>query len=360
MIERPGNIGIYVSSGDIEGDSDPDILGGEGYDHLLIQGNEIYGDPALPGIVGISCATVGDDVTIKDNMITGVYTGIRMAPHTATPQNHSIESNKISMVTDAGIRLEYSIDTRNVQVINNMIDVVTSPPASPSATGYGILVAPIAFDNADYTLDPEATPEWTTPFIRHVRIAGNMITRVTPGGTGVGIYVLPNAGNAGLTPPMPPATVENLTIAGNIVDGVQPGGSGYGIRYAGTAITALRQSENVLTSIKANNLIIYSTQPATWTGEREFSGAWTPSNPPSLADGAVQFTTLAAPGAAPGDHVSVNFVETTPSGNNVAGIDFLGSVKAADVITVTMVNRSGAARDLASGTIRARVRKPTG
>jgi hypothetical protein len=358
MIERPGNIGIYVSSGDIEGDSDPDILGAEGYDHLLIQGNEIYGDPALPGIVGISCATVGDDVTIKDNMITGVYTGIRMAPHTATPQNHSIESNKISMVTDAGIRLEYGITTRNVQVINNMIDVVTSPPASPSATGIGIYVAPIAFDNADHTIVPDPPAEWTTPFLRHVRIAGNMITRLTPGGTGTGIYVLPNLGDAGLTPPKPPATVENLTIERNIIDTVQPGGSGYGIRFAGTAVVALRLQDNILTNSKTTN-ILYSTQPTTWAGEREFSGAWTPSNPPSLADNAVQFTTLAAPGAAPGDHVSVNFVETTPSGNNVAGIDFLGSVKAADVITVTMVNRSGAARDLAAGTIRARVRKPS-
>lgn len=75
-------------------------------------------------------------------------------------------------------------------------------------------------------------------------------------------------------------------------------------------------------------------------------------DPPSLADGAGTNTTVTVTGAALGD-----FIAGLSFTRDLAGITLTGYVSAADTVTVRLQNESGGPVDLASGTLRARVRK---
>lgn len=74
-------------------------------------------------------------------------------------------------------------------------------------------------------------------------------------------------------------------------------------------------------------------------------------DPPSIAAGASAQVSVPLAGARPGDFASAAFSLAT------SGVVFLAQVGATDVVTVTAWNRSGAAIDLAAGTVRARVVK---
>jgi hypothetical protein len=75
-------------------------------------------------------------------------------------------------------------------------------------------------------------------------------------------------------------------------------------------------------------------------------------DPTSTIDGAMTSTTVTVTGAAVGDTVAVGFSIAVP-----AGCILSGSVTAANTVTVTLFNKSGAPQDLASGTLRADIWK---
>jgi len=70
-------------------------------------------------------------------------------------------------------------------------------------------------------------------------------------------------------------------------------------------------------------------------------------NPPSVADGAVTATTVDVPGAKKGDPAIVGFTSPT-SGVNMT---LTGYVDVNDRVRVVLLNKNGAALDLASGTL---------
>jgi hypothetical protein len=72
----------------------------------------------------------------------------------------------------------------------------------------------------------------------------------------------------------------------------------------------------------------------------------------SIADGAAETTTVTVTGAALGD-----FVESVSLTQDLQGMTMAGYVSAADTVFVRLKNETGAPIDLASGTLRARVRK---
>lgn len=72
-------------------------------------------------------------------------------------------------------------------------------------------------------------------------------------------------------------------------------------------------------------------------------------DPPSLATGAGQTTTLTVTGAVVGDFVQVSF------SLNLQGIRMFAWVSAADTVSVRFENNTGGTIDLASGTIQVRV-----
>jgi hypothetical protein len=73
-------------------------------------------------------------------------------------------------------------------------------------------------------------------------------------------------------------------------------------------------------------------------------------DPGTVANGAVTSVKLAVAGASLGDPVMASHTRSL-----AAGVLLAASVTAADEVTVTLVNHSGAAFDLASGTLRASV-----
>ena len=73
---------------------------------------------------------------------------------------------------------------------------------------------------------------------------------------------------------------------------------------------------------------------------------------PSINDGAQTTTTVTVTGAALGD-----FVEAVSVGVDLAGTVLTGYVSAADTVTVVLRNGTGGAVNLASTTLRVRVRK---
>jgi hypothetical protein len=74
-------------------------------------------------------------------------------------------------------------------------------------------------------------------------------------------------------------------------------------------------------------------------------------DPPSLADGAGVTTTVPVTGAVLGDYAEATF------SRDIQGITVSAYVSAADTLSVRFQNESGGTLDLASGTLRARVRK---
>lgn len=76
----------------------------------------------------------------------------------------------------------------------------------------------------------------------------------------------------------------------------------------------------------------------------------------SIANGASTNTTVTVTGAALGDFAVASL---NVSGGVVAGAGLVASVTAADTVTVTLLNQSGGAVDLASGTLRVLVLKIT-
>jgi hypothetical protein len=84
---------------------------------------------------------------------------------------------------------------------------------------------------------------------------------------------------------------------------------------------------------------------------RHLSGT-TSWDPPSVADGAQTNKTVSVPNASVGDTVAVGFSVAVP-----AGALLVGAVTSTGTVTVTLFNKTGAALDLASGTLRADVWK---
>ena len=75
-------------------------------------------------------------------------------------------------------------------------------------------------------------------------------------------------------------------------------------------------------------------------------------DPPNLVDGAGDTTTVTVTGASLGD-----FVEGISFSNNLQGITVTGWVSSANTVSVRFQNESGSTLDLASGTLRVKVRK---
>lgn len=84
----------------------------------------------------------------------------------------------------------------------------------------------------------------------------------------------------------------------------------------------------------------------------EHKYAFTTWNPASIASGAYGTTTITVTGARVGDTCAVGFSSITAAGWIISG-----SVTANDTVTVTLLNMTGSAVDLASGTLRADVWK---
>jgi hypothetical protein len=95
----------------------------------------------------------------------------------------------------------------------------------------------------------------------------------------------------------------------------------------------------VYSTIQATSKIMSQTKTLTW-------------NPGNILNGGFDSTTVTVTGAAVGDRVGAGFSIAVP-----AGVLLTAQVTAADTVTAMLLNVSGAAQDLASGTLSVEVRK---
>ena len=100
----------------------------------------------------------------------------------------------------------------------------------------------------------------------------------------------------------------------------------------------------------SNVTSVIGTDPHTATPAMPLDGSAT-YNPPSIADAAQQTTTVTVDGAVLGDFSTVSF------NKDLQGMRLTSYVSATDTVTVVFRNNTGAAIDLASGTLRAIITK---
>lgn len=148
------------------------------------------------------------------------------------------------------------------------------------------------------------------------------------------------------------ATTWAITTAYTVGQLVANGTNVYRCVVAGTSAgaggpsgTTNGQVDNTVTWNYESALAVFQAGPRL---PLDGSAAW---DPPNLAAGAAQTTTVTVTGAALGDFVQTAFSLST------GGTVLNAAVTAANTITVTQFNPTGAGVDLGNGTIRARVEK---
>jgi hypothetical protein len=123
-----------------------------------------------------------------------------------------------------------------------------------------------------------------------------------------------------------------------------------GVPYTGTPSRS-SLLELVVNGIEGGSTTVFPRGALAWNGGapivRHLSAkaAWAP---PEVAHGAMAGTTLAVPGAAPGDTVAVGFSQGLP-----VGILLAGAVSAPDTVAITLWNQTGRTLRLTPGELRA-------
>lgn len=142
-------------------------------------------------------------------------------------------------------------------------------------------------------------------------------------------------------------TLNRLVIDDNVVNG-----GTFGLLFNGSAgtITGLRVRNNDFARAATPVSGIPGTSPIVF-GNSGYLSATATWNPPSIANGASAATTISVPGAAVGDMVMASF--SVPLGGLLMG----AQISAANTAEVRLVNASGGAVDLASGTVSLTVSK---
>lgn len=126
------------------------------------------------------------------------------------------------------------------------------------------------------------------------------------------------------------------------------GGSGFPVMFCDFSALSGGQADNDVlwadTETKVKLKLAGNVYRSTTSRPFEGTKTWDPA---SVADGAQTSTTVTVTGAALGDTVTCAFSQAVP-----AGCILSAQVTATDTVTVTLVNHSGGAVDLASGTLR--------
>jgi hypothetical protein len=191
-----------------------------------------------------------------------------------------------------------------------------------------------------------------------VAITGNVVVNAGSQQSNAGIYLVGDMNNVSVSGNSLQGTMAaggirlasvsgtGFSIAGNTIR--QANTSNIGIWASGSTITALALGPNSSNSVAGSEFLFANT--VTFKGADMFYTGSATYDPPSLASGATQQTTVTVTGAVVGDYAEVTF------GNANVDIVWKAEVTSANTVTVTQWNRGSGAVDLASGTLRARVR----
>lgn len=113
-----------------------------------------------------------------------------------------------------------------------------------------------------------------------------------------------------------------------------------------TLVAAIQNGVNAQNLIATNIAKLIAAFGVAFPAPLSGSATW---NPPNLASGASETTTLSVVGAALGNYVQISF------SLDLQGLSLAGYVSAANTVTAVLSNLTGGAIDLGSGTLKARV-----
>jgi len=274
---------------------------------VICSGNHVRSVGTV-GVKGAGIRGQTDDFLIFGNMVEDCSGGI-FSDEASSYRNGRIQNNIIqfSTLTAGTIALQVEGQGNGVVVESNIVYRATTGIYVTTATGD----------------------------LNDVQVRGNLFD----GGT---FNIIFNAFAA--------QTLRRLVVENNVV--VNPAGTSYGALNNGGAgtVTAARFRFNDLASATAP----FSGSPGTSPvvegnlGYLSASGTW---DPPDILNGASAATTLTVGGAAVGDAVVASF------SNALGGLALAAQVSATDTVEVRLLNNSGGAVNLTSGTVRVRVTK---
>jgi len=113
-----------------------------------------------------------------------------------------------------------------------------------------------------------------------------------------------------------------------------------------TLVSAIQNSVQALNLIATRLATLNAAFGVAFPPPLSSSSTW---NPPSLASGASEITTVSVAGAALGNYVQASF------SLDLQGLSLAAYVSAANTVTVVLNNLTGGTIDLASGTLKVRV-----
>jgi hypothetical protein len=274
---------------------------------VSVFGNQVRNIGAL-GVRGSGIRGQSDDVLIFGNLIEDASNGITVDESSAY-RNVRVQNNLVRYLTLVAGTIGIILEGSGTQVVADNNTVLQA------STGISLRTGPTSSTMQDAQVTRNQLSGCTNNIIfdafsgctlDRAVIDDNVVTGGTSG-------ILHN-GSAG--------TVSNMRIRRNDL-----------ARAATPASGAI-----LSTAVTASDNIGWLSASATW-------------DPPNIANGSSSATTITVGNAVLGDAVVCSF------SNALSGLVLCGQVSAADTVEVRLVNNSGGAVDLASGTLRVQVLK---
>jgi len=303
--------------------------------------------PAGISMNGVSAITVSNNrittsawygIFCTDTLQLGAGTGSGTSGY--VPSDFTIiEGNTIKSSTKHGI---YVRDKHKVRVVGNTVDTVS-----------GASMSGIVFEST-LTGTTYPTLKWNSCDSNSIYSVASTAISVS---TSTGISVCNNQMESGIEGIFL-ETIDAVVANNNIRNFTTGAGRGIDLRSTSSSANSMING-NMVTGctlgILASHTAIYGENRIS-SNTTNFSGVYAPwisttFNPPSIAAGGTTTTTLTVTGAALGDFVEASF------SLDLQGIQMRAYVSAADTVTFVFQNPTAGAIDLASGTLRAKLRK---
>jgi len=283
--------------------------------------------PVTSSPQGFSVAVWGNQVT-NIGVVASSGTGIRAQTDDVLINGNIVENCR------GGINSDETAAYRNVRIQNNLVQY-----ASVVSGTIGIIL-----EGAGTNVVADGNTV--------ANASVGTILRTGPSGTmqdGQVINNIYNGCDAGIVfDAFAGCTLDRPVFDNNVVTG-----GTYGILFNGSAgtVSNIRLRNNDFA--RAANPVVGSVLATAASAYGNFgwlsaSATW---DPPSVANGASTATTISVPSAALGDTVNASFSVA------LGGLALVAQVSATDTVEVRLINNSGGAVDLASGTVRVQVFK---
>jgi hypothetical protein len=350
------------------GDSHPAVHLYRNSSDSIIQGNKFIDTP-FKAIL----AQRSSNLLIADNIIRGESTANAIGAIEVTGRNDAgvIDQNRISVARNiihnmpscwaVFLNFDAGGEGNDIHVIDNIIENLDSGITLSYVHG-GLLITGnsirdiIGGASTDDAIRVTNCEGWAHIYGNYINnVTGQQAISFNDGSAqAVEVVVSENSFENVVTDAVDLRDIDRAIVTNNVFRGTPGSSSGGVLKLASVPYAEVHGNiapAAATTSISAvSDLQEYGNS---WdTSFRQSLSASKTWNPPSIAAGAMTLTTVTVPGAAAGDPASASH---TQLGANFIVIS--AHVQSADLVTVILLNTTGSAKNLASGTLRASVFK---